>query len=273
MHEFSESRIVPPSEACKLGDPGRTPRVLLWGDSHSVVTATALEQSAKRNHAAFLFAALVDCPIGLGFEIDAATGPSFISTPAYRNCGRYNEEMLQTALRNADISTVILSSRWTNWRVGAPTTPAETPYDIRLRGPQGVASSTTKNRAIFADGFELLIAKLKAAGKTVWIVGPVPEPFVNVPKALFVKALGIDSTSLDIARADFERRNAFILGLFKTIAAKFPVHFIWPADALCGANRCPVEENGAPLYFDNDHLSLMAVSKTSPLYDQVWNNQ
>ena len=265
-----ESRIVPPSKACKLGVPGKTPHVLLWGDSHSVVTATALEQSAQRNQAAFLFAASVDCPIGLGFEIDAATGPAFVSTPAYQNCGKYNEEMLQTALRQVNISTIVLSSRWTNWRVGAPSSPGEAHYDIRLRGPQGVARDTSGNGAIFARGLEQLVAKLEAAGKSVWIVGPVPEPFVSVPKALFVKALGIDSTSLDITRAEFEGRNAFVLDLFKHIAAAYPVHFVRPADTLCDANRCPVDENGAPLYFDNNHLSLRAVTKTSHLYDRIW---
>jgi SGNH domain (fused to AT3 domains) len=178
--------------------------------------------------------------------------------------------MLQIALRNPEISTVVLSSRWSNWRVGVASTPAETQYDIRLRDQDGLAGSLSDNRLIFAHGFQLLIEKLRAAGKHVWIVGPTPEPVVDVPKAIYIKSIGLDSTSLDISEADYESRNRFILDLFKDIAAKYPVQFVWPVDALCESNRCAVEEHGEPLYFDNNHLSSVGVSKISLFYDPIW---
>ena len=265
-----EQRIVTPKAACKLGAKEARPSALLWGDSHSVVSATAMTDSAVRNGAAFVFGASVDCPIGLGFSIDGATGPAFVSTPAYQSCGRYNKEMLEFALANPDIKAVVLSSRWTNWRVGERGSAAESPADIRLEDADGVAKSMADNRTIFAHGFEDLVRSLAAAGKNIWIVGPIPEPSVRVPKALYIKQLGFDSADLDISEESFENRNKYILSLFKEIAEKYPVRFIWPHQVLCKDHSCPVVEDGKPIYFDSNHLSLFGVSKTSDLYDPIW---
>jgi hypothetical protein len=268
-----EQKIVPPSQACRLGSQTIQPSALLWGDSHSVITATALEQSALRNKAAFLFAASVDCPIGFGFSIEAGTGPAFISTPAYQYCGQYNSEMLKLATEDANIKNVVLSSRWTNWRVGEAGSPAEPKVDIRLRDEAGVAKSMADNRAIFARGFETLVRLLTVAGKTVWIVGPLPEPSVRVPKALYIKQLGFDNTDIDIPRASFLTQNSYILSLFEEISKNKSVKFIWPNIALCGEHICPVVEDGKPLYFDSNHLSEFGVSKTSTLYDAIFQSQ
>jgi peptidoglycan/LPS O-acetylase OafA/YrhL len=265
-----EQRIVTPQAACKLGAKEARPTALLWGDSHSVVSATAMTDSAVRNGAAFVFAASVDCPIGLGFSIDAATGPAFVSTPAYQSCGQYNREMLEFALANPDIKTVVLSSRWTNWRVGERGSAAESPVDIRLRDAVGVAKSMADNRTIFAHGFEDLVRSLAAAGKNIWIVGPIPEPSVRVPKALYIKQLGFDAADLDISEESFEKRNSYILSFFAEVAKKYPVRFIWPHQVLCKDDSCPVVEDGKPIFFDSNHLSLFGVSMTSDLYNPIW---
>ena len=267
-----DQRIIDPARACKLGAQEAEPHTLLWGDSHAVVAATALEQSALRNNAALLFAASVDCPVGLGFSIDASTGPSFVSTPGYQFCGQYNNQMSALALSRPDIQNVVLDSRWTNWRVGEPSSPAETPVDIRLRDGEGVAKTMPDNREIFARGFEQLIQTLVAAGKTVWIVDPLPEPSVRVPKALYVKQLGFASADIDVSEESYQNRNRTILALFAEIAKKYPVNFISPMAALCTNGTCPTIEDGNPMFFDQDHLSYYAVSKTSHLYDAIWGN-
>jgi peptidoglycan/LPS O-acetylase OafA/YrhL len=262
--------IVPPSKACKLGADVE-PTVLLWGDSHSMVTATAMEQAAIKNRSAFLFAADVDCPIGLGFGIDKK-GPQFLSTPAYQYCRQYNADMLAFALASPNIRSVVFSSRWTNWRVGEPGAPSEEDFDIRLYTDAGTARSKIENREIFAAGFERLVKSLVDGGKQVWIVGPVPEPSVRIPKALYVQHLGFNNFDLDIPVARFLKKNEWVIHLFKTTAAKYPIKFLWPHQILCGPEKCPVYENDKPLYFDDNHLSIAGVLKTKPLYDEVFQN-
>jgi peptidoglycan/LPS O-acetylase OafA/YrhL len=266
------SKIVPPDEACELGYLGAVPHLLLWGDSHAMVTATALEQSAKSHKAAFLFAASVDCPIGLNFSIDPDTGPPFVSTAAYRYCGEYNKQMIKLALGNPGIQAVVLSSRWTNWRIGEPGAKSENPVDIRLRSAEGVAKSPLENRSIFFSGFEALVKILTESGKTVWIVGPLPEPLSRIPKALYVEHFGLDDTNLNVSAREFRRRHKVIMAEFARLAATYPVKFIWPHRVLCDKLQCRVVDDGKPLFLDDNHLTVYAARKTSSLYDEVFDD-
>ena len=266
-----DRQIVPPNQACHLGAPNTKPTVLLWGDSHAMVTAEALEQVAAKRNTSFLFAASVDCPIGLGFSIDPTKGPGFAATPGYQYCGQYNAKMLELALNNPDIATIVLSSRWTNWRLGEPGAPSEGDVDIRLRDKEGTALSREDNKRIFRNGFERLIPLLVNSGKAIWIVGPIPEPSSRIPKALYIHHLGFDKRiDLDILRSSFDEKNRWIVALFKELSSKYPIKIIWPDTALCTATVCPVSENGRPLFMDDNHLSLAGIRKTIPLYNDVF---
>lgn len=267
-----ERHIVQPKDACTLGVKTAKPKVLLWGDSHSAVTATALESAASRHHSSFLFAASVDCPIGLGFSIDPDFGPSFVKSPGYQFCGEYNKQMLQVALRSPNITSIVLSSRWSNWRIGVPGAADEHPVDIRLRDANGPARSIGDNRQIFARGFERLIQALHSAGKSVWIVGPVPEPATRIPKALYIEHLGFDHTNLAVPKSKFQSKNRWILSFFQKLAKKFPLHILRPDALLCGTTSCPVAQAGHPLFFDDNHLSVYGALMTSSLYDDIFDS-
>jgi peptidoglycan/LPS O-acetylase OafA/YrhL len=263
-------RIVRPSEACRLGFQDATPHVLLWGDSHAVVTGTAMEAAALRHRASFLLAASVDCPVGFGFDIDAATGPEFVSTPAYQYCGEYNREMLKLVQQDPDLDTVVLSSRWTNWRIGEPGARTESKVDIRLKDAQGAAGSPEANKAIFVRGFNALLQALAATKKSIWIVGPLPEPAFRIPKTLYVKHLVSDRADIDVPVTAFLSKHKFILSLFDSAQKVYPIKLIWPHLAICSADTCRVVESGNPVFFDDNHLSVFGARKTSYLYDQIF---
>lgn len=264
--------IVTPENPCVLGAAGEQPRALLWGDSHAMVTATAMETEARRQKAAFLFAASADCPIGIGFAISDTTERGLTTTPSYRYCARYNAGMLQRALANPTITTIVLSSRWTNWRIGEPANPAEGAVDLRLADAGGVAASPAANRAIFERGFTALLRALIAADKRVFIVAPVPEPGANVPQALYVERFGLAPHLEDVTLADYRRRHATILAMFGRVQHTMPqVRFIQPVSILCNRTaRCPLLHDGFPMFFDHNHLSIEAAERTAPLYAPVF---
>ncbi len=263
-------KIVPPERACRLGAAGVEPSVLLWGDSHAMVTATAMEQAARARGASFLFAASADCPVGLGFEIDGGTEPSVTHQGAYRYCGTYNREMLALALATPSIRRVVLSSRWTNWRIGEPANPAEGAVDIRLRDDSGLSSSGAANAAIFERGFLRLLTALRAGGKQVFVVGPVPEPRFSVPERLFVERFGLVDRAGPIAWQRYLDRHRRILAFFAKVDQAHLATFIWPASALCARDICPIEDARGPTYFDHNHLSLHTARQTAPLYAPVF---
>jgi peptidoglycan/LPS O-acetylase OafA/YrhL len=263
--------ILPPTEACRFGAAGVAPSVLLWGDSHAMVTATALEAAAEREGAAFLFAATADCPIGLGFEIDGGTEPNLTGAAAYRFCGTYNREMLNLVLSRPEITKVVLSARWTNWRIGAPANPAEDAVDVRLRDARGVARSGAENRAVFERGFLNLLRALREGGKQVFIVGPLPEPAFNVPDRLYVERFGTLAPARAIAVADYQTRHRGILSFFAQVERAGLARVIRPATVLCRGGECPIETDGRPNFFDHNHLSVAAALRTAPLYAPVFN--
>lgn len=265
-----DQSVVAPESACRLGTPKVNPTILLWGDSHAMITATALEQAALRHNAAFSFAADADCPPGIGFEIDPRFDSKLTSQLSYRYCSQYNERMLKVALMSANIRTIVLSSRWTNWRIGEPANPDEEDADVRLRDSAGTARSTLQNKAKWERGFVSLIDRLTSAGKHVVIVGPVPEPTFDVPHELYLERFGLIEATHPITRADYLRRHRAILEFFASLANKPRLSFIWPYSALCVDDECPLVDRGNVMFFDQDHLSIYAARKTSPLYDQLF---
>jgi peptidoglycan/LPS O-acetylase OafA/YrhL len=253
-----DERYVDPANPCQFG---QHPSVLLWGDSHSMITATSM-QAAR---VPFLFAADADCPIGLGLSIDPGHQRTLVSQLSYRRCGDYNRGMLQRALR-PDVKAVVLSSRWTNWRLGEPANPAEAAVDIRLVDSDGVARSAAANRAKFEHAFTALIDILTGAGKHVVIVGPVPEPKFNVPHRLFVSGFGFAPAPQP---ADYVTRHRVILAFLRQFESRRGVTIVWPAQALCIGRVCPTVRNGLPLFFDHDHLTVEAARSLAPLYSDL----
>ena len=263
-----DNAIVPPSKACLLGDKKAAPHVLLWGDSHAMVTATAMEAAALRRRASFLFAAAADCPPGLGFSISPNFVASLTTTPSYRFCGDYNSQMMDRALQ-PDISTVVLSARWSNWRIDEPPNPTEEDLDIRL-SEGGRDAPHGGNHQVFERGFTRLVAELTEAGKKVVIVGPVPEPQFDVPKLLYVQRFGFAPSIKDVSREDYERRHARILAYFRQLSAQYPVTFVEPVDRLCRGTVCPGSDAQGPRYFDHNHLSVRVAKEVSPLFDPIF---
>ena len=265
-----DPRTVAPEQACRLGNARAAPSVLLWGDSHSVFTATAMEQAARRHQASFLFAADADCPVGIGFSVDPSVDPGLSQQSHYRFCGDYNRRMLAVALARPELATIVLSARWSNWRIGEPGNPTEAPADVRLRDAGGMADGVAANAAIFERGFGALVKALLAAGKTVVIVGPLPEPPVDVTHQLHIERFGLATPVTAIPEAEYRRRHARILGMFAALPANPKLVFVWPASRLCEGGSCPVVEDGHPMFFDHNHLSVHAATKTSPLYDPLF---
>jgi peptidoglycan/LPS O-acetylase OafA/YrhL len=262
-----DDKWVPPGSACLLGDTGAIPTVLLWGDSHAMVTATSLQVAAHRNDSSFLFAATADCPIGLGFSVDSTVNPGLTRQNNYRNCEKYNREMLVVA-QQPNIRTVVLSSRWTNWRNGEPANRAERVADVRLRTAQGTANSTVENRPIFERGFTELVDRLRREGKSVIIVGPLPEPTYDVPRRAYVSQFGITEPPPPLTLEEYSSRHSTILRFFKAFEGK--VTFIWPSEGLCEDGVCPTQHRSIPIYFDHNHLSVAGAKSLSYLYDSVF---
>lgn len=113
-----------------------------------------------------------------------------------------------------------------------------------------------KKKEIFAPGFEAAVAAMRAAGKRVIVLGPMPSPGRNVPTAL---SQGADLT---YPRDIYERANAEVLAWLRGLPADA---FVYPADTFCGARRCSmVDPEGRAMLFDHTHVTVSAARHFVP---------
>ncbi|MEW7847155.1 acyltransferase family protein [Massilia aurea] len=98
--------------------------------------------------------------------------------------------------------------------------------------------------------FERSIGALKALQASIIVYGPVPEYIVPVPLILAYQEIGRIPLSMNLKRPDRERIDTLMRQRLDLEVAYFS-----PYRKLCGAVTCLVDEGGASLYLDRDHLT------------------
>ncbi|RUV99968.1 acyltransferase family protein, partial [Mesorhizobium sp. M1A.F.Ca.IN.020.04.1.1] len=195
--------------------------VFLWGDSFAAHYVSGLGANINRLQANIVEYTYAGCPPILSYY-----------SYARLDCVRFNRMALDIILE-ADIKTVILSGKWS---------------DYEVRG---------------FDGLQQTIDTLRALGVRVFVIGQSPQFPTDVRKiAFFAKRQNLDDTSWPMAMDPGinERVRSFTKG----------ATFIDPLKFLCSAGRCPYSDRGEFMYFDYGHFSsagaTLAISKYWPAF-------
>lgn len=109
-----------------------------------------------------------------------------------------------------------------------------------------------------------------AARHPVYLVRPIPEMGVDVPRAMSRRLAWGDHTDVSIPRAEYEARNGWVWQAQDVASRTCGVHIIDPLPYLCDATRCYGSRDGHPLYYDDDHLNESANRMISPLFAAVF---
>ena len=239
---------------CKFGADG-TPQFALWGDSHAESLRAALDAAARRARRTGIFLGNSGCIP----EVGIYRGKS--------GCLRANDAIAEYLLSQPSIQTVILDGRWGLWAEGTPY-KNEGGTNVSLKDP---SDGPVGNHAALAAGLERAIAKFTVAGKQVWLIGPIPEIGYNVPRTLYFDLLGVPRRfRLRPTLEEFKARQAFVLALFADMVKKYNVAVLWPHLFLCDPSYCHVQENGHPLYVDDQHLTRSAALAMSAIFDPIF---
>ncbi len=256
---------VPKGPQCRIGmrsqDP---PQFALWGDSHAEAWRPALDDLAGQHGETGIFVGRVAC--GPLIEVRRADEP---------NCVTSNAEILQFILSAASVRTVVLSARWGLLAEGSRYKKEHrSPAVVQLLWPDGMPTGPHQNQAVLAFGLRETVAALRAAGKDVWLIGPVPEVGYPVPTAMYIQQLGMQP-SLDIrpTRDEYQERQRFVIDLFDRLQNEFKIKIIWPDRALCDERYCNSEHDGRPLYIDDNHLSVYGSKKIESLFSPIFDGR
>lgn len=217
---------------CVVGAPSKAQDVIILGDSFAEMWFSRAEVLAPRltDHAV-VFATKSGCPPVPGVE---RIEPGF-------NCKAYQRAAFREALKPR-YETVVIASMWTShFRTGARSVMVDDKVAVRRLGDE--------------------ISRLRAAGKTVVLVRTVPYPGINT--TLEIKTRTFQGKAIDpnwsFSFAKTRAEAPALANAFRDLARQ-GVIVIDPATEFCINDRCPILNQGRPIYSDGGHLrsSFMA---------------
>ncbi len=244
---------------CELGARGGPIDFVLWGDSHALAIAPAVDEVAKRLGRHGQLVANTSCVALFGVDL---------AHSSERKCSDANAAFLRR-LQTKPIDTILVASRWGLWESGVQPDPTLVSRPL-LRDAQTQVPSSSENQAVFARGLERTLATLAAQSKHVIVVASVPEMTIDVPRVLAkIRWLKLER-DLRLPRKSFEERQARVIRLFEMARTRWPVTVISPSDVLCDEQHCRVGSAKASWYADADHLSAEGARLLAPQLEQVF---
>ncbi|MDO8772295.1 MAG: acyltransferase family protein [Burkholderiaceae bacterium] len=228
---YAECDRHAPQEWCSLGIPKGKPNMMLWGDSHMIAWAPALQEILVGKKSTAVLAISSGCPPLL----DVKYVPD-------STCDGVNLAVKTYLLAHPEIKTVVMAAYW-----------------IRYFGEDG--RLVEKNLQNLAKGDvtaqHALITTLQWLsdnGREVILIGPVPTYSSSVPQAMAMQTLfghGLSHSSASTQR----NKNRPFLTVMKNIQNKTFFRYLDPIEWLC-ADDCLLMKDSLSLYRDSNHLSV-----------------
>jgi peptidoglycan/LPS O-acetylase OafA/YrhL len=246
---------------CEFGAVGAPVRTLVVGDSHARAMLPAIEAAALQTGLRFAFTASSACP------------PLLKVYPIKRqqddvDCHRLNQRVLEHA-REAGIQRVYLVGRWSAYGQDDHARPRET-LPIAL-SPQAQGTKAQARQA-FAAGLAESVRAYRQAGIELVVVGQAPEQVVE-PRAAYYRLF--DAPPLARAallqaaaptRAHHDTLQAWSQAAFARHVALGELRVLGFNDQWCDAQRCPLGDEQAPFFADDNHLSRAGAARLVPAW-------
>ena len=242
---------------CRIGTAGPTPTLAVWGDSHADALMSGFDALAQAHGVAGVALTHGSCPPLLGVEVHEREE---------NGCPPLNASALGV-IERLDIRKVVLAARWAGYAEGRLYIDGAPTVRMRRSGAQAFqAGDHVMFTAALADTF----ARLRNAGRQVFIVLPVPEAKRPIAETLALAAALHEGVDLAPTRAAYDARQGYTRATIDRLSHQYGVVEIDPAAGLCGPKRCRVELQGRSLYYDADHLSRRGARLLEPLMSPVF---
>ena len=254
----------PPADQPVLyGQPTAEPHLAVWGDSHAGVLANVLHEEALRRGQSFYFYGRH----GVVPLAGAQSGPG--------NKGReaeiYSTRVLEQLLADSRIRTVLLAARWAVYMEGftghyGPAEAGMNKAECLLSRPGGLPAGSPEIRQEFSRLLNTTIMRLRAAGRVVVLVYPIPEVPFKVPQTLAAEVLcGRDPARWRMsADGMFFQRQEAILNILDNMPDGTGLVRVKPHQVLIRNQALRVMDEDRVLYRDDDHLSLAGARLPKP---------
>ena len=221
---------------CRLGT-GSDARVLLWGDSHALSIAPAVNISALEAGLSGHLQWEGGCPPLPGNII-------YVGDGAWTACVRRNERVLHwlAGPEMQNVTGVVLAAAWQRlylqyWRVAATADAADTVAQLR-------------------EAMLRTLGELHRIGLRVLVLGPVPEMPYPIPECTFLAQSTVDLRRCRYTRSEVDLVQRDSVDALRSAASHFDnIRFLDPKLAFCDSDFCWPGQGGSILYSDSAHLS------------------
>jgi hypothetical protein len=234
--------------SCHFGGRDSAPvSFALWGDSHAAAFRPALEEAMNGSGKKGTLLWLGVCPPLLGARR--------VDDLGVEECTAFRERAIGfLADPDSSIDTVFLSALWPT---AATSSPPEVggPDGYLIEDDQSGGLGSEENRRVFVRSLQRTIEKLRAAHKSVVIIGGVPVIGWDVPIILALSAQHRVSLPRLPSRRETENQHEFVDGVFVGMAQQDGVNFVPVWDLMC-PEHCLITAQNRALYSDHNHLSF-----------------
>jgi hypothetical protein len=247
---------------CELGDPGEPPAYIVWGDSHAGAILPAFRMLSEVHSVSGRALLRGGCIPSIGY----------FSTTAViaQSCFDANRAALEAALA-PQVEAVFLAGRWTMM-------VEQSMFGFEGGRAHGMIDETGELAdvpvwRILAKTLGQTLDALRAGGKEVFLIGPVPEAGWHVPHTLAQRErFGDLLEDGDIApsREAFDERNRRTIELLESLASTHDARVLYPHEILCATGRCVIIQDGRPLYYDTDHLTMTGALRLTGMLEPAF---
>lgn len=248
------------TKLCSLG--GDTAKAILIGDSHADAVMTAMLGALPSDDAALLSRTMGGCPTILGARRIGATE---------QKCQNFNRWLKQTGDNiDGDLPMVIVN-RTSIYAMG--------PNELHRGEEHGkplvyFSARYDEAEAEFLQEFrEGVVSTLCdfAQERQVYVMRPIPEMYVDVPKAMTrSELLWNKRQDVGVDVEDYHARHAFTWSVQDEAAKRCGVKILDPLPYLCRNGFCAASKQGRPLYFDANHLSEFGNQTLIPMFKEIF---
>jgi hypothetical protein len=224
------------SPACEYGDPDGDRTVVLFGDSHAAHWAPALDDLATDRGWRLVVLGKPSCP-SLDVEV-TRRGDPYPACPTWRR-----DSVRRIAAEEADV--VVLA----NARVYQPL------------DDDGTSPVTN-----LVEGTTRTAAAIRAASPStrIVVIGPTPQPSVDVPVCLSEHLDDIGSCARDADRA----LDAELMEAERAALGRAGIELVEVAGLMCTSGVCPAVIGDRLVYADRQHLTVAFARWLVPRLEQ-----
>jgi hypothetical protein len=249
------------SPSCVYG--GGSLKAVVLGDSHAASIVTAVVEARPTDEYSVMELTYDSCPSLFGIK-----RPPNYAMAADHHCPEFNDWVLKKLSEVPSEAPLIIINRTSAYALG-PNEPGNGNQAPRIYFTRPYATPEPEFIREFSAHL-IDSACTFARNRQVYLVRPLPEMGVNVPRATARSMLLGSDSSISIPLDAYRARHSLVWAAQNEASRRCGVKILDPLPYLCQDGLCHGTKNGRPLYYDDDHLSEYGNKLLTPMFAEVF---